>query len=382
MSFLVSIIPGIGIACATIMLILGANQWWIYRNTAYRRSRAISLFCLCSSLFALEHCFVQSRVFSGEFLLNYIYISTFSLCLGMVFYIKALNYFIAVPKWLYRLYIYGASCLVLTTVVAALAHAFFDIHWFFDHTKQFTSDNYFINSYALKLGMPVILINIIMSCSCIITVIGSMVMWKNVFYSSRDFYFMVGLFISVVASVTENFLLPFTLDYFVPMIFYSNLFEAFRMNNLAHYEFLYEKRNSRGETLTEAEESEKYQNSNLTEERIAMLADKIKHLLEIEKVFINPNLSSEDLARKIGIPTYQLSQVVNIGLKTTFFELLSQYRINHVKKLFEDKEYFNSTIINIAYDSGFNSKSAFNTAFKKQTGMTPSAYRKQIGQSI
>ena len=60
----------------------------------------------------------------------------------------------------------------------------------------------------------------------------------------------------------------------------------------------------------------------------------------------------------------------------------SQYRINHVKKLFEDKEYFNSTIINIAYDSGFNSKSAFNTAFKKQTGMTPSAYRKQIGQSI
>ena len=123
-------------------------------------------------------------------------------------------------------------------------------------------------------------------------------------------------------------------------------------------------------------EYEKYQNSNLSEERVEELAKRVTRSLENEKLYMNPNLNSEDLAKKVGIPAYQLSQVVNIGLNTTFFELLSQYRIEEVKRKLIDQDYSDETIINIAYSSGFNSKSAFNTAFKKQTGVTPSVFRK------
>ena len=61
-----------------------------------------------------------------------------------------------------------------------------------------------------------------------------------------------------------------------------------------------------------------------------------------------------------------------------FYTLVNDYRIEEVKRRLEDPRYRNLTILAIAYDSGFNAKSSFNTIFKEQTGMTPSEYQKQV----
>ena len=96
-----------------------------------------------------------------------------------------------------------------------------------------------------------------------------------------------------------------------------------------------------------------------------------------EKIFKSPTLNAAQLAKEVGIPTYQLSQVINIGLGSSFFELLSSYRIEYVKHLLKQKTSEEKNIIDMAYEAGFNSKSAFNTAFKRYTGMTPSQYQEE-----
>lgn len=119
----------------------------------------------------------------------------------------------------------------------------------------------------------------------------------------------------------------------------------------------------------------KYKNTGLKkgeEERI---------LIEFERLFIKENIYKSNtislslLAKKINTSTHALSQAINETHKKTFFEVLSDYRINDAKKILrENKEI---KISEIAFEIGYNSLSAFNTAFKKHTGLTPSKYRNE-----
>ncbi|MCE0733750.1 AraC family transcriptional regulator [Halomonas sp. G15] len=92
--------------------------------------------------------------------------------------------------------------------------------------------------------------------------------------------------------------------------------------------------------------------------------------------YLDANLSVDQLARQLGVPSRELSRAINEGLGKNFFELVSDYRIAEARRQLEAAE-AGTTILQVMYDSGFNSKSVFNTAFKKATGMTPSAYQAQ-----
>lgn len=374
MKIFISTLPGVGFACSFFLLLLGLVQLQVYRKKHYRRSLDISLFCILASIFAFEQFLVQSRMVSPLWTQIFVIFSSASYCFSLVFYMRALNYFVAVPGWVYRLFTVGASIIGGVVMVGLPYWAVTGKAPYFNPTKMVDLGNYFVNSYSMRLGEPLPGLTSLLFLAGLIVIVGSIVMLKNILKSSQDMYLMAGLVFSILATVKENFFLPFTFEVFVPVIFMASLFEAFRMNSLAYREYMRDKMD--GLSHRKAPEYEKYQNSNLSEERVVELADKLMAFLTNEKLYMNPNLSSEELAKKIGIPTYQLSQVINIGLNTTFFELLSQCRIEEVKKRLADEEFGGETIINIAYNAGFNSKSAFNTAFKRQTGMTPSVFRK------
>lgn len=378
---LIQIIPGVAFACAIFLFLLSFVQFRIYRLKKYQRSLSIALFCLFAGFFALEHFIAQSRAFSPQFTHFYVVFSTICLCFSLYYYMKSLSYFLAIPNLLFKIHTWATFTAGVVTLASLILYLLTDVSGFFHPGKMLFTGNYFVDSYTTRIGHPHAFINIILSSTGVITVFSSAIILRIVLKSVRDFYFIVGLGLSIFAATIENFFLPFTYEYFVPIVFLSNLFEAFRMNSLSYREYLTEslsELSAPAEEKVETTPSEKYQNSNLSEQRISALATRLNRLLREERVYINPNLNSEDLARKLGIPTYQLSQVVNIGLNTNFFELLSMFRIEEVKKRLQEDDSGSETIINIAYSSGFNSKSAFNTAFKKQTGLTPSAYRKQI----
>ncbi len=377
--FLISLMPGLSFASFVFLFVLGILQYNIYYRTGYRRSWCLSLFCFFASVFALEPFVAQSRAFSPFLTHIYVMFSTGCFCLSSVFYIRSLHYFVAIPRRLGQVVQVACGILSIVAFLAIPVYLFLGKSFFFESGNFFETDNYFSNSYSNRIGTPLILLTVILAASSLLNSFAALCILRIVLKSSQDIFFIVGLLLTVLASLFENILLPFTTQFFFPLIFLSNLFEAFRMHSLSVDEYVREITQTalQDETLSDPT-PEKYQNSNLSEGRLFELADKIAQVFERDKIYLNPNLNSEQLAKAIGIPTYQLSQVVNIGLQTTFFDLLSRYRIEEVKKRLASEESSDETILNIAIESGFNSKSSFNSAFKKITGMTPSTYRKLI----
>ena len=104
--------------------------------------------------------------------------------------------------------------------------------------------------------------------------------------------------------------------------------------------------------------------------------DNVVDFMRRNQPFLDSTLSLSQLARQIKLSPHDLSAIINNGFQQNFFTFISEYRIEYATKLLAtpgDKR----TILDIMYASGFNSKSVFNTAFKKQTGVTPTEYRRQ-----
>ncbi len=120
----------------------------------------------------------------------------------------------------------------------------------------------------------------------------------------------------------------------------------------------------------------KYQNIPLSELEIADFIGRINSIMEKEKPYLNPDITLPELASLIDIPAYQLSRVINEKFGCNFFDFINGYRVNEVKTKINDPAFSNLSLLGIAFDCGFNSKSAFNRIFKKMTGLTPSEYEK------
>ena len=99
------------------------------------------------------------------------------------------------------------------------------------------------------------------------------------------------------------------------------------------------------------------------------------YMLEDEP-FLDPSLTVKSLSEKINMPHRELSVLINQELGQHFFDFVNSYRIEKAKSILKDNTNTKLTILEILYEVGFNSKSSFNTAFKKHTGQTPTAFRK------
>jgi AraC-like DNA-binding protein len=120
-------------------------------------------------------------------------------------------------------------------------------------------------------------------------------------------------------------------------------------------------------------ENQKYKNSSVSGEHQRELLIKLNYLMTSKKPFLNSDFSLPELAHQLGTTIHTLSQTINEGLGKSFFEMVAEYRVKEAKHLLVDKP--NIKVEEIAEQVGYNSKSSFNTAFKKLTGSTPSEYR-------
>ncbi|XDD43407.1 helix-turn-helix domain-containing protein [Leptospira sp. WS60.C2] len=123
-------------------------------------------------------------------------------------------------------------------------------------------------------------------------------------------------------------------------------------------------------------EEKKYQNSQLGSFDLGELHHRLKHLMEVEQVFLDETINLEKLAKQMNLSEHQLSEFLNSHLKKSFFHLLNDYRIEEAKRLFATEPEKN--ILTIAYEVGFPSKSTFYDAFKREIGFSPSEYRKNL----
>jgi AraC-like DNA-binding protein len=120
----------------------------------------------------------------------------------------------------------------------------------------------------------------------------------------------------------------------------------------------------------------KYEKSTLTPERAERYLKKLQHAMESEKVYTDGDLTIQKLAAKLSIPVQHLSQVVNEQLNQNILDFINTHRVEEAKRRLLDPARKHLSILAIAEDVGFNSKSAFNAVFKKHTKTTPSEFRK------
>ncbi|MGD2086904.1 MAG: two-component regulator propeller domain-containing protein [Candidatus Aminicenantes bacterium] len=127
----------------------------------------------------------------------------------------------------------------------------------------------------------------------------------------------------------------------------------------------------------ENEEKEKYKRSNLTPEFAGECEKKLKHLMEVDKIYRDENISLQSLADKIPTKPYILSRVLNERMNRGFYDFINYYRLEEAKKILESPKKNHLKITVVGEDVGFNSTAAFYKAFKEYTGMTPNQYKKQ-----
>lgn len=121
----------------------------------------------------------------------------------------------------------------------------------------------------------------------------------------------------------------------------------------------------------------KYKTSPLNETDKKRFLQRIDSFMRVERPYLEPTFTLNDLAKKTSVPIRYVSQVLNETLNQKFYDYVNQYRIEETKKMLSDPSLSGKNITEVFYDAGFNAKSVFNKAFKKHVGLTPRQFRER-----
>ena len=126
----------------------------------------------------------------------------------------------------------------------------------------------------------------------------------------------------------------------------------------------------------------KYEKSKISSDEVSTIQKNLLVLMQTEKTYTDPELTLSDLAQKINVHPNTLSQIINSVEQKNFYEYINDLRVEEFKKLIAIPDNQKFTLLSLAFDSGYNSKTAFNRNFKKNTGHSPSDYLKQMNISL
>jgi len=122
--------------------------------------------------------------------------------------------------------------------------------------------------------------------------------------------------------------------------------------------------------------------ATFSKDELMTLKKKVVETLETKRLYLDDNLKLQDLAEHVGLSSRQLSELLNQHLEITFYDLVNDYRVESVKEKLHSGEGENLTLLAIAFDSGFKSKTSFNRVFKAKTNYSPSEYKRHISKKV
>lgn len=184
-------------------------------------------------------------------------------------------------------------------------------------------------------------------------------------------YFSLGAYNVLVKE--PYFDIAYTSDIFLTILAFSVSYFGIKQPYL--FKVVPEEREDVISPSKEDEFKEKYKNSNLSDEQKVEYTSHIFAFMEAERPFMNAELTVQDLSKQLNISRHHLTEILNNDIGKNFFTFINEYRVAEVKRRLLDKKFEHLTIVAIAFESGFNSKSTFNSIFKQNTGMTPSQWK-------
>ncbi len=125
-------------------------------------------------------------------------------------------------------------------------------------------------------------------------------------------------------------------------------------------------------------DSDKYKNSSLNPKLIEQYKTEIVSAMQIDKMYLSNKLSIQEVSKKLNIPRQYISEVLNMHMNTNFQDFINQYRVEEFIHRLKNDQNNHYTLLAIATDVGFSSKSSFNATFKKIKGLTPTQFKKTL----
>ena len=117
--------------------------------------------------------------------------------------------------------------------------------------------------------------------------------------------------------------------------------------------------------------------SGLKRQEFESLKQKLEYVLLNQKPYLDEDLTLGKLAEQLSVKDKELSMLLNQYMRTSFFDLINKYRVDAIKKKIEMETYERYTLYGIACECGFKSRTSFNRVFKRETGLSPSDYKKK-----
>lgn len=142
------------------------------------------------------------------------------------------------------------------------------------------------------------------------------------------------------------------------------------------YPFNEEEKEEINEIITETDIPEENRKKLLADDKLAESKAALIQLMETEKPYLDSELSLVKLATLMEVSTHILSYIINNGFDENFYQFINRYRIEEAKKQILNPQMNHLSLLGIGFEVGFNSKTVFNTTFKKYTGQTPSEFKK------
>jgi AraC-like DNA-binding protein len=177
------------------------------------------------------------------------------------------------------------------------------------------------------------------------------------------------LIISFIWIIYTMYCIQTYFQFYVP----TRVIEALFYSLLSYWILYYE---LSGQRITSANNfTARYKSSALSPEEALKYRAIILEYIGKNESYKDHNITLGKFAKSISLTPHVVSQVVNEQLSCNFNDFINSYRVEEAKKMLIDTGLKNITVASIAYDCGFNTLSAFNTAFKKFTGLTPSQFR-------
>ncbi len=133
-----------------------------------------------------------------------------------------------------------------------------------------------------------------------------------------------------------------------------------------------------GDDVLKKESENRYSKSGLSEKEAAIYKDRLLKIMHEKEPFLANNLTIRELAGQVGLTEHNISEVINVGVGMSFFDFINSYRVAEFKSRAVLPDNQKATLLSLALECGFSSKSSFNRIFKKNTGLTPSQFLKSF----
>ncbi|WP_213279739.1 helix-turn-helix domain-containing protein [Chryseobacterium indologenes] len=191
-----------------------------------------------------------------------------------------------------------------------------------------------------------------------------------------EYIILVLLIVNIIYVIYNLFYDPKSLNFFINTVFLFVIYWVgyYSLKQREIYP-LEEKQREELISISEDSGSEEIKRKLISDEELVKIKTSLEGLMETEKPYLDSELNLIKLAEMLSVSTHHLSYVINTGFGKNFFQYVNEFRVEYAQKLLKESN-SKLSILGIAYESGFNSKTSFNTTFKKVTGQTPSEFKK------